>query len=98
VHIAQALKIMRVALESIESDPRQAFRAIRAQAENLQSAAVGAADYSLAGAAKALKDHLDNATQGRGFYCREFVESIEAVFKAAGASAPAKRRSILWID
>jgi DNA-binding response OmpR family regulator len=96
VHIAQALKIMKVALESIESDPRQAFRAIRAQAENLQNAAVAAADYGLAGAAKALKDHLDKATESRGFYCREFVESIDGVFKLAGTSAPAKK--ILWID
>jgi DNA-binding response OmpR family regulator len=98
VRIAQALKIMKVALESIESDPRQAFRAIRAQAENLQNAAVEAADYSLANAAKALKDHLDNAAQNRGFACREFVEGIDGVFNASRTSAPPKKRSIVWID
>jgi DNA-binding response OmpR family regulator len=96
--ITQALKIMRVALESIETEPRQAFRAIRAQAENLQNAAVAAADYSLASAAKALKDHLDSAGQNRAFACREFVGGVDGVFNAARTSEPQKRRPVLWVD
>jgi hypothetical protein len=76
----------------------QAWALCRAQAENLQNAAVAAADYSLASAAKALKDHLDNAAQNRGFACREFVEGIDGVFNASKTSAPLKKRSILWIE
>jgi DNA-binding response OmpR family regulator len=96
--IVQALKIMTVALESIESDPRQALRAIRAQAENLQNAAVAATDYTLASAANALKSHLDSSDQTRGFACREFVEGIHTVFNASRTSASPRKQSILWVN
>jgi DNA-binding response OmpR family regulator len=96
--IAQALKIMKVALDSIETEPRQAFRSIRAQADILQCAAVAVADFTLAGAAKALKDLLDSAANNREFSNRDLVEGIDGVLNASVMTAPPRRRSILWIE
>ena len=98
VRIAQALKIIKVAIDSIESDPLQAFRAIKAQAENLQDAAVVAADFGLAGAAKSLREHLDSAAQKGRFAGKELVDGIEGVFTASRTTPPQRRQSIHWID
>jgi DNA-binding response OmpR family regulator len=74
--IGQALKIMKMAIEAIDSDPRQALRALRVQADELQAAAVALADFPLAGAAKTLKSYLDTAVERGRFTSRECAEEL----------------------
>ena len=61
--IAEALKIMKAALDAIHSHPRQALRSLHAQAEELESAAAAKADYSMATGARQLKEYLDTAAR-----------------------------------
>ena len=96
--IGQALKIMKVALEAIDKDPRQALRALRAQAEELQEAAVAMADYALAGAAKTLKVYLETAVERGRFNSHECARELGGLFAAQAAqqaqpSEPKKRLS-----
>ncbi len=56
--IAQALKILRSALDALESDPGQALRALQAQAEELADAGGQVADAKLAAAATAFRHYL----------------------------------------
>jgi DNA-binding response OmpR family regulator len=80
--VGQALKIMKAALEAIESDPRQALRALRAQAEELQEAAVAMADYSMAGAAKTLKTYLETAVERGRFNSHDCARELGGIFAA----------------
>lgn len=60
--ILQALKIIKSAILAIDSDPAQALRAMKAQAADLQTAAVGVGDAKLAAAATDFHRYLANAT------------------------------------
>jgi CheY-like chemotaxis protein len=57
----QALRIVASALAAIESDPNQAFRALCAQAANLERAASDIGDHALNTAAGELRDYLIDA-------------------------------------
>lgn len=56
--LLQAMKIVQAAYAALESDPKQAFRALGAQAEIIQGAAVETGDRKLAAAAAALTSYL----------------------------------------
>lgn len=56
--VDQALRILKSALEAIERDPKQALRAMQAQAVDLTRAAISAADTNLATAAGTLQTRL----------------------------------------
>jgi len=86
--IGQALKIMKGAIEGIDSDPRQALRALRVQVEELQAAAVAISDFSMAGAAKTLKAYLDTAVDRGRFSSEECARELSGLL---GAPAPARK-------
>ncbi|RAK59929.1 response regulator [Phenylobacterium hankyongense] len=65
MRIAQALKILRSALSALESDPKQATRAMLAQAADLQIAATAISDNRLASATTDLHRYLSE-TAGAG--------------------------------
>jgi CheY-like chemotaxis protein len=56
--IVQAVKILKAALAAVDHDPRQALRAMQAQAEDLAQAARATADPKLGAAAVALASRL----------------------------------------
>jgi CheY-like chemotaxis protein len=56
--VLQAMKIVQAALAALESDPPQAYRALCAQADDIQQAAIKGADLKLASAAADLKKYL----------------------------------------
>ncbi|MDB5479345.1 MAG: response regulator, partial [Caulobacteraceae bacterium] len=58
MRIAQALKILRSALTALESDPKQAMRAMVAQTTDLQAAATAISDNRLATATADLHRYL----------------------------------------
>jgi len=62
--ILQSLKILRAAITAIDADPKQALRAMLAQAMELQSAAIAIKDVRLKAAAVALHQKL-TAADGR---------------------------------
>lgn len=62
--INQALRILKSAILAIDSDPRQAFRAMHAQAVELARASVAVSDMKLAAAAGALQRCLTKAVEG----------------------------------
>jgi DNA-binding response OmpR family regulator len=93
--IGQALRIMKAAIDSFDREPRQALRALRAQADELQSVAVVLADYTLAGAAKTLKHYLDSSPR---LSQRQLAADLDGMLEAAGAQAePEPRKKILWV-
>ena len=97
VRIGQALKIMKAAVDAIETEPRQALRALRAQADELQDAAIAMADFPLAGAAKTLKQYLDQAPRLTG---RQLAADIDGMLGSAAAQpAPVEMQTkkILWV-
>jgi hypothetical protein len=59
--IVQALKILKSAVAALESDPRQALRAMLAQADDIATAAKSLADVKLRTAAVALGQRLEGA-------------------------------------
>jgi CheY-like chemotaxis protein len=59
--LEQALRILRSALAAIESDPKQALRAMQAQAVDITKAAVAVADAKLATSAAHLQRELREA-------------------------------------
>ena len=96
--IGQALRIMKAAIDAIETEPRQALRALRAQADELQDAAIAMADFSLAGAAKTLKQYLDQAPRLNG---RQLAADIDGLLGSAAAEPEAVERrtkKILWVQ
>lgn len=82
--IGEALKIMKLAIEAIDADPRQSLRALRVQADELQSAAVAMADFSMAGAAKTLSTYLDTAVERGRFSSQECARELSALLGAPG--------------
>ncbi len=70
--IGQALKIMKAAIEAIETDPRQALRSLQAQAEELEAGAIEARNWAAAASAKLFKDYLGSAV-ARGRFSRKQV-------------------------
>lgn len=62
--IAQALRILKAALVAIESDPRQALRAMIAQADDISVSAKARSDLELRGAAVALRQKLFTLSPG----------------------------------
>lgn len=72
--IEQALKILRAALGAIDSDPRQAMRAMQAQACELTAAAVALGDTALATASGGLQ-HCLNETAETGHFNRPRIEA-----------------------
>jgi two-component system, response regulator PdtaR len=85
--IGQALKIMKSAIEGIDAEPRQALRALRAQVDALNDAALALEDFPLAAAAQTLKIHLETAADRGRFNSRELAADIGGMFgiEAAGA-------------
>lgn len=81
--IGEALKIMKLAIDAIDADPRQALRVLRVQADELQTAAVSIADFSMAGAAKTLKTYLDNAVERGRFSSQECAIELNGLLGAA---------------
>jgi CheY-like chemotaxis protein len=61
--IDQALRILKSALQAIETDPAQALRAMQAQAVDLTKVAVSVADSRLATAAAGLQQRLREAVE-----------------------------------
>jgi CheY-like chemotaxis protein len=59
--VLQAMKIVTAALAALESDPGQAHRALLAQAQDIQHAAIRGADVKLASAAADLSKYLGGA-------------------------------------
>ena len=59
--VVQALKILKSAVAAVESDPRQALRAMLAQADDIAAAAKSLSDPKLRTAAVALGQRLDGA-------------------------------------
>jgi CheY-like chemotaxis protein len=94
--VGQALRIMKAAVDAIETEPRQALRALRAQADELQSAAAAMADYALAGAAKTLKEYLDTSPKLNG---RRLAASIDGIIGTSGTDAVAAppAQKVLWV-
>jgi hypothetical protein len=80
------------------TEPRQAFRALRTQAESLQNAAVAITDFDLAGAAKALKEHLDASAEIGRSCTQELAEDVSGVFRTSEKAAKPKKQSILWVE
>ncbi len=72
--ISQAMRILRSAVSAIESDPRQALRAMQAQAVDLISMAGLTKDDKLAGAALRLSKTLDAQVKA-GRLCRAEIEA-----------------------
>lgn len=63
MRISESLKIMQSALQVIDTNPRQALRALQAQADELASAAARREDHVLASSALQLKGYLDRAAR-----------------------------------
>jgi len=89
--IGQALKIMKAAIEAIDSNPRQALRALRAQADDLQAAAIATNDFAMAGSAHALKEYLDAAAQTGRFSGSQFAADIGGMFATSNKPTRPKK-------
>ena len=73
--IAQALKIVRAAIQACDADPTQALRALSAQAQDLRKAAVASSDLKLSDAAAELERYLVKARVGGGM-TRDGLETV----------------------
>jgi DNA-binding response OmpR family regulator len=92
--IGQALKIMKAAIDAIDTDPRQALRALRAQAAELQDVAVAMADFGLASTAQRLSTYLDAAADKGRFNSTDCAAKLGGLLAAASPSRePPLRRS-----
>jgi CheY-like chemotaxis protein len=87
--IEQALKILNVAVEIIGEDPRQALRAMTAQASDLAALAMSRHDTDLAASAVALSVTLSAATPET--LRRADIEPLAAPLIARLTRAPARR-------
>lgn len=95
--IGQALRIMKAAVDAIDTEPRQALRALRAQADELQDAAISMADFALAGAAKTLKQYLDQAPRLNGRQLAADIDGMLSPTTAASKPAEMQTKKILWV-
>jgi CheY-like chemotaxis protein len=89
--IEQALKILKVAMEIVGEDPRQALRAMTAQAGDLATLAMGRGDNDLAAAAVALSVMLSGATPET--LRRADIEPLAAPLLARPTGTAAARRT-----
>ena len=78
--IGQALKIMKAAIGAMETDPRQALRALRAQADELEQAAAVTGDADLASTAGAMRSYLEAAERTGRFSGRQLATDIGEMF------------------
>lgn len=86
--IGQALKIVKSAIASIESDPKQVWRALKAQAENLTLIAnANPAHLQLGVAAKALSVYLEEAAKAGRLTRDGLNQCNDALLAAAPAEA-----------
>ena len=92
--IAEALKIMKAALDAIHSHPRQALRSLQAQAEELESAAAAKADYTLARGAAELKDYLDTASRTGSLSREQLAAYASGLLGSSKDGRSAARRSV----
>ena len=90
--VGQALKIMKVAAQAIETEPRQALRSLLAQADDMEAASVETCDWAAAAAAKDFRTYLvSEAAKGR-FSSEQLMEhtaNLEA-FQPSAANGGAK--------
>jgi CheY-like chemotaxis protein len=88
--IVQALKILKAAVAAIDTDPKQALRAMLAQADELQSAALVASDFKLRSAAVALNGRLISA-DGRTPKASELEGCLTALWAFMPHDEPPER-------
>jgi DNA-binding response OmpR family regulator len=96
VRIGQALRIMKVAVDAIDRDPRQALRSLRAQANELECAAVALADYDLARAARTLASWLNGAVQRGRFSSGHIKTDLGGVFAASAPKQAYGPEQVWW--
>jgi response regulator RpfG family c-di-GMP phosphodiesterase len=89
--IEQALKILKIAVEIVGEDPRQALRAMTAQASDLAALAMSRHDTDLAASAAALSATLSGATPET--LRRADIEPLAAPLFARLTGAAAPRRT-----
>ena len=78
--IIQALKILRAAIPAIESDPVQALRSMRAQADELQATALRASDGRLMAAVTSLQRCLASAIASGRLWRPDIEASAKALW------------------
>ena len=93
----QALEIMKLAIEAIDCDPRQALRALLAQAAELQQVAIEMTDYDLAGAAKGLTDCLKAAVKSGRFSSSQTRSNLRGLFPSVSSTAGESQR-LWWVS
>ena len=93
--VGQALDIMKLAIEAIDCDPGQALRALRAQAADLQQAAIEMTDYDLAGAAKTLTDCLNGAVDSGRLGNEQTRSNLRRLFPAVSSH---ETQRLWWVS
>ena len=88
--IAQALKILRAAIDAIESDPRQALRSMRAQAAELHNTAFATADADLMAAVADLQRCLIQASASGRLSRPDIEAAAERLWPYLPAEAASK--------
>jgi DNA-binding response OmpR family regulator len=88
--IGQALKIMKSAIDALDTQPKQAIRALYAQADEIQIASVALADYSLASTAQILRAYLDTANRSGCFDRQALARDLYGMFDPGQAQAARK--------
>ena len=71
---------MKAAIGAMETDPRQALRALRAQADELEQAAAVTGDADLASTAGTMRRYLEAAERTGRFSGRQFATDIGEMF------------------
>lgn len=79
--ISQALRIMKAAVDALDSEPKQALRSLYAQADEIQEASVALSDFTMARAAQTLRFYLDTASQSGRFDKRQFARDLGGMFE-----------------
>ena len=77
--IMEILRLIKLAMDAINTRPREALRSMQAQADALKAVAVSRGDITLASGAAELKDYLDTASRS-GVLSRELLASRLAAF------------------
>jgi hypothetical protein len=77
--MAQALKILRSAINAADSDPVQAMRSMQAQVVDLRKCGMGVADLKLTTAAIDFGRHLDEIEKRGAPYDKAVLETKAAV-------------------
>ena len=82
---------MKGAIEAVDTDPRQALRALLAQADALETIAAEMRDWTAASAAKDFKDYLGTAMAKGRFSTAHVMRRARTLQGPAAASAGAQR-------